>query len=124
MNTDPLSRIFSALADPTRRQILDRLATSEASAGDLAKPFAMSAPAISRHLKVLENAGLIERKVEAQWRRCSINPEGLRHADDWVSKYRKFWETRFTDLDAYLKELQNKRSVDDDQNDGKDDGKE
>ncbi len=120
MNTDPLSRVFSALADPTRRQILERLATSEASAGDLAKPFAMSAPAISRHLKVLENAGLIERKVEAQWRRCSINPEGLKQADGWVSKYRKFWETRFTDLDEYLKEVQKQRSDQDDKGNAKD----
>lgn len=113
MQTDPLSQIFSALADPTRRQILDRLASGAVSAGELGKPFAMSAPAISRHLKVLEKAGLIERKVEAQWRRCSINPAGLQQADNWVSQYREFWEERFSALDDYLKDTQNKRNKSD-----------
>ncbi|MBL4906905.1 MAG: helix-turn-helix transcriptional regulator [Sneathiella sp.] len=120
MNIDPLSRVFSALADPTRRQILERLAEGETSAGDLAKPFAMSAPAISRHLKILEKAGLIERKVEAQWRRCSLNPEGLKRADGWVSQYRNFWEERFSALDDYLKEIQEKRSNPDDKRNAED----
>ncbi len=91
-STDPLSAAFSALADPTRRAILARLAQGETSVGDLVKPFAISGPAISRHLRVLENARLIERKVEAQWRICRINPPGLRVANDWLSQYRGFWE--------------------------------
>lgn len=120
MNPDSLSLVFSALADPTRRQILEQLVNGGKSAGDLAKPFAMSAPAISRHLKVLENAGLIERKVEAQWRRCSINPEGLKQADNWVSQYRQFWEDRFSVLDDFLKDIQQKGSKTDDKDDAKD----
>ncbi|OUR76894.1 transcriptional regulator [Alphaproteobacteria bacterium 46_93_T64] len=105
MTSNPLSLIFAALADETRRQILEQLATGEKSAGELAKPFAISAPAISRHLKVLENAGLIERKIDAQWRRCSLNAGGFKQASDWVSQYRKFWEDRFAALDTYLDEV-------------------
>jgi DNA-binding transcriptional ArsR family regulator len=90
--SDPLSATFSALADPTRRAILARLAQGETSVGDLVKPFAISGPAISRHLRVLENASLIERKVNAQWRICRLNPPGLRMADSWLSQYRAFWE--------------------------------
>lgn len=91
-STDPLSAAFSALADPTRRAILARLARGETRVGDLVKPFAISGPAISRHLRVLENARLIERKVDAQWRICRLNPPGLRVADDWLAQYRAFWE--------------------------------
>ena len=89
---DPLSAAFAALADPTRRAILARLAQGETSVGDLVKPFPISGPAISRHLRVLENAKLIERKVDAQWRICRLNPPGLRLANDWLSHYRSFWE--------------------------------
>ena len=89
---DPLSAAFAALADPTRRAILARLAQGETSVGDLVKPFPISGPAISRHLRVLENARLIERKVDAQWRICRLNPPGLRLANDWLSQYRSFWE--------------------------------
>ena len=90
--SDPLSAAFAALADPTRRAILARLALGETSVGDLVKPFPISGPAISRHLRVLENARLIERKVDAQWRICKLNPPGLRMASDWLSQYRAFWE--------------------------------
>ena len=90
--TDLLSAAFSALADPTRRAILARLAQGETSVGDLVKPFAISGPAISRHLRVLENARLIERKVNAQWRICRLHAPGLRVANDWLAPYRAFWE--------------------------------
>lgn len=119
METDSLSLVFSALADPTRRQILDRLSKGETSAGDLGKPFSMSAPAISRHLKVLEKAGLIERKIDAQWRRCSLNSDGLKQADGWVSQYRRFWDKRFSALDEYLKDIQNGRNGPDDKRNAK-----
>jgi DNA-binding transcriptional ArsR family regulator len=89
---DSLSAAFAALADPTRRAILARLALGETSVGDLVQPFAISGPAISRHLRVLENAQLIERKVDAQWRICCLNPPGLRAANDWLQQYREFWE--------------------------------
>ena len=89
---DPLSAAFAALADPTRRAILARLAQGDSSVGELVKPFPISAPAISRHLRVLESASLIERKVDAQWRICRLNPPGLRVAADWLSQYRDFWE--------------------------------
>lgn len=102
MKPDPISATFSALADPMRRDILARLATGPTTVGELAEPFEVTAPAISRHLKVLETAGLIERKVEAQWRLCSINPEGLKPAADWIESYRRFWENRFDALDEYL----------------------
>jgi DNA-binding transcriptional ArsR family regulator len=90
--TDQVSAAFAALADPTRRAILSRLAQGETSVGDLIKPFAISGPAISRHLRVLENAKLIERKVDAQWRICRLNAPGLRVASDWLSQYREFWD--------------------------------
>ena len=89
---DVLSATFAALADPTRRAILARLALGEARVGDLVKPFPISGPAISRHLRVLEDARLIERKVDAQWRICRLHPPGLRVADDWLSQYRDYWE--------------------------------
>jgi DNA-binding transcriptional ArsR family regulator len=89
---DMLSAAFSALADPTRRAILARLAEGETNVGELVKPFAISGPAISRHLRVLESAQLIERKVDAQWRICKLNAPGLRAANDWLQHYREFWE--------------------------------
>ena len=99
---DALSQTFSALADPTRRAILARLALSGATVGELAEPFDMSLPAVSRHLRVLTDAGLIERHAEAQWRRCELKAEGLRAAADWIEEYRRFWETQFERLEAYL----------------------
>ena len=100
---DALSQTFSALADPTRRAILARLATGAATVGELAEPFDMSLPAVSRHLRVLTEAGLIERHTEAQWRRCELRGEGMRAAADWIEYYRQFWETQFDKLDAFLK---------------------
>ena len=99
---DALSQTFSALADPTRRAILARLADGDATVGELAEPFDMSLPAVSRHLKVLTQAGLIERSTEAQWRRCALRGEGLRAAADWIEFYRRFWEAQFDRLDAFL----------------------
>ena len=99
---DPLSDTFSALADPTRRAILARLASGEATVGELADPFAMSLPAVSKHLKVLERAGLISRGREAQWRPCRLSAAPLRDAADWIDDYRRFWEERFDRLEAYL----------------------
>jgi DNA-binding transcriptional ArsR family regulator len=106
MPTDRLSAMFSALADPTRRAILARLALGEASVGELAKPFDISGPAISKHLKVLEGAGLITRGREAQWRPCRIEPRALRDVDNWLERYRRLWEERFDRLEDYLRELQ------------------
>ncbi len=103
LNMDGLSQTFSALADPTRRAILARLATGAATVGELAEPFDMSLPAVSRHLRVLTDAGLIERHTEAQWRRCELRGEGFRAAADWIEFYRRFWETQFDKLDAFLK---------------------
>lgn len=100
---DQLSRTFSALADPTRRAILARLAGGAATVGDLAEPFDISLPAVSRHLKVLTEAGLIERHAEAQWRRCELRGEGFRAATDWIEFYRQFWEARLDRLDDFLK---------------------
>jgi len=99
---DALSQTFSALADPTRRAILARLAGGGATVGELAEPFDMSLPAVSRHLKVLTDAGLIERHTEAQWRRCELRGEGLRAAADWIEFYRRFWEGQFDRLEAFL----------------------
>lgn len=108
MQTDPLSAKFSALADPTRRAILARLALGESSVNELAEPFDMSLPAISKHLKVLEHAGLISRSREAQYRPCKLEPEALRVVDGWLEEYRRLWNERFDRLDAYLKDLQAK----------------
>lgn len=108
MPSDRLSMTFAALADPTRRAILARLASGEASVTDLAAPFEMSLPAVSRHLKVLERAGLIARGREAQWRPCRIEPNALKGVDDWLERYRCLWEERLDRLDGYLKELQKK----------------
>ncbi|MFZ1687737.1 MAG: metalloregulator ArsR/SmtB family transcription factor [Flavobacteriales bacterium] len=107
---DHLSSTFSALADPTRRAILARLSTGAASVNELAAPFAMSLPAISKHLKVLERAQLIARGREAQWRPCELKAAPLKEATDWMEQYRQFWEERFDRLDAYLKELQAKEA--------------
>ena len=104
--TDKLSATFSALADPTRRAILARLSTGEASVQDLAKPFRMSLPAVSKHLKVLERASLIRRSRTAQWRPCYLEAAPLKEAAEWVDQYRKFWEESFDRLGAYLQELQ------------------
>lgn len=106
MATDALSNTFSALADPTRRAILARLSSGEASVTELAEPFKMSMPAVSKHLKVLQKAGLIERGREAQWRPCRLKADRLKDVSDWVGNYREFWEARFDRLDEYLKELQ------------------
>src|ERR1700730_12435487 len=104
---DPLSATFSALADPTRRAILARLASGEISVTKLAEPFEMSMPAISKHLKVLERAGLIARGREAQWKPCRLEASPLKDVADWVEKYRRFWEESFDRLDAYLAEMKN-----------------
>ena len=103
LNMDALSQTFSALADPTRRAILARLAAGTATVSELAEPFDMSLPAVSKHLRVLTDAGLIERHTEAQWRRCELRGEGLRAAADWMEFYRKFWERQLDRLDAFLK---------------------
>ncbi len=105
---DPLSATFAALADPTRRAILARLALGETSVTELAAPFEMSMPAVSKHLKVLERAGLITRGREAQWRPCRIEAAALKDVDDWLERYRRFWEASLDRLDEYLKELQAK----------------
>ena len=103
--SDVLDRTFGALADPTRRAILARLASGEASVTELAEPFEMTLPAVSKHLKVLERAGLIARSREAQWRPCRIETLPLREVDEWLGRYRRLWEQRFDRLDDYLKEL-------------------
>jgi DNA-binding transcriptional ArsR family regulator len=111
MPTDPLSTTFAALADPTRRAILSRLALGETSVMELAAPFDMSLPAISKHLKVLEHAGLISRSREAQWRPCRIAPVSLKEVDGWLGNFRRFWDESFLRLDGYLEELKAKESV-------------
>jgi DNA-binding transcriptional ArsR family regulator len=110
MSPDSLSTTFSALADPTRRAILARLISGEASVTELAQPFEMSLPAISKHLKVLERAGLITRGREAQWRPCRLQAAPLKDAADWLQHYRRFWEESFDRLDDYLGELQGKET--------------
>ena len=106
MTGDPLSLTFAALADPTRRAILARLLSGEHSVTELAAPFAMSLPAVTKHLKVLERAGLITRSREAQWRPCKLDAAPLQAVADWTADYRQFWEGRLGSLDAYLQELQ------------------
>ncbi len=106
--TDHLSTTFAALADPTRRAILARLASGERSVTELAAPFEMSLPAVSKHLRVLERAGLIARGREAQWRPCRIQPAPLKEVAEWVERYREMWEQRFDRLETYLQELQAK----------------
>lgn len=106
MAPDHLSATFSALADPTRRAILARLSSGERSVTELAEPFDMSLPAITKHLKVLERAGLITRGREAQWRPCRLEAKPLQEASDWIEQYRQFWEERFDRLEEYLREIQ------------------
>ena len=106
MHVDHLSTTFAALADPTRRAILARLASGEASVTELAEPFEMSMPAVSKHLKVLEKAGLIARGREAQWRPCRLRPEPLDDVARWIEHHRQVWEERLNRLDDYLRELQ------------------
>jgi DNA-binding transcriptional ArsR family regulator len=112
MPTDPLSNTFAALADPTRRAILARLSAGEASVTELAKPFAMTLPAISKHLKVLEKAGLIRRGREAQWRPCRLRPEPLKRASEWIEPYRRSWEESLDRLGDYLDEVQDREKSD------------
>ena len=106
MHADQLSHTFAALADPTRRAILARLASGETSVTELAEPFAMSLPAVTKHLKVLEKAGLISRGRQAQWRPCRLEAQPLREATDWIAQYRQFWEQTLDRLDAYLLQTQ------------------
>ena len=109
--SDHLSSTFAALADPTRRAILSRLAGGELSVSELARPFRMTPPAVTKHLKVLQRAGLITQSREAQWRPCKLKAAPLKEAADWVEQYRKFWEERFDRLDEYLAELQAEANV-------------
>lgn len=106
MSADPLSTTFAALADPTRRAILSRLAAGESSVKELAKPFKITPPAVTKHLKVLERAGLIQRGKHAQWRPCRLDAGPLHEVADYVEQYRRFWEQRLDRLEAYLQELQ------------------
>lgn len=113
MPADQLSTTFAALADPTRRAILASLTTGEKTVSDLAEPFDMTMPAITKHLKVLEKADLIERSKEAQYRPCKLHPEPLKGIDEWMEQYRKFFEGSFDRLDTYLKTIQTKGQTDD-----------
>ena len=106
MTSDHLSATFAALADPTRRAILARLAAGEASVTELAKPFAISLPAVTKHLKVLRRAGLVTQSRQAQWRPCRLDPKPLQEVSDWVESYRRFWDERLDRLAQYLHELQ------------------
>ena len=108
MAQDQLSNTFAALADPTRRAILARLSSGEATVNELAEPFQMSLPAVSKHLKVLRNAGLIARGREAQWRPCRLEAAPLKEVSDWIERYRGFWELRLDRLEEYLRQLQAK----------------
>ena len=116
MSTDRLSVTLAALADPTRRAILAQLRQGEASVTELAQPFEMSLPAISKHLKVLERAGLIVKSREAQWRPCQIKAEPLKEVADWLEQYRQFWEESFDRLDDYLQQLQAEENQQDNEN--------
>src|SRR5439155_7434935 len=123
MQADRLSSTFAALADPTRRAILARLASGQTSVTDLAKPFDISLPAVSKHLKVLEGAGLIARSRDAQWRPCRLQANPLKDIADWVEYYRRHWEESFEKLDRYLKELQRKNKSHEIQRKEKKDGR-
>jgi DNA-binding transcriptional ArsR family regulator len=112
MQPDPLSTTFAALADPTRRAILARLADGEATVTELAKPFDMSLPGVSKHLKVLRDAGLIAQGRDAQWRPCRLEPDKLHDVARWVEQYRRLWEGRFERLEAYLRELHSEEQPD------------
>jgi DNA-binding transcriptional ArsR family regulator len=105
VQTDRLTATFAALADPTRRAILTRLLSGEFSVGELAKPFEMSMPAVSKHLRVLERAGLIEQRREAQWRRCRIRPEPLKEVMSWTERYRHLWDERLDRLDGVIEQI-------------------
>ena len=118
MATDQLSVTFAALADPTRRAMLARLSKGEATVTELAEPFELSLPAISKHLKVLQRAGLVEQGRQAQWRPCTLKPERLRDASEWIGQYRRHWEDSLERLDDYLREIQQ----DHEQQDGKEQG--
>ncbi|MEX0723565.1 MAG: metalloregulator ArsR/SmtB family transcription factor [Gracilimonas sp.] len=115
MPADQLSSTFHALADPTRRAILSSLTTGEKTVSDLAEPFDMSMPAITKHLKVLEKAKLIERSKQAQYRPCRLHPEPLKDIDEWIEQYRKFFEASFDRLEDYLQQIQTKGNHDDTQ---------
>jgi DNA-binding transcriptional ArsR family regulator len=110
VTNDRLSDVFAALADPTRRAILARLTEGEATVNELAAPFPVSLQAISKHLKVLERAGLIARGRDAQWRPCRLDPAPLRDVADWMEQYRRFWDERYTGLDTYLRDLQTRET--------------
>jgi DNA-binding transcriptional ArsR family regulator len=116
---DQLTQVFGCLADPTRRAILARLALGETTVSELAEPFSMSLPAVSKHLKVLERAGLIARGREAQWRPCRIEVNALKPVDDWLENYRRLWEERFDRLDVYLRELQARETEEQNETSGK-----
>ncbi len=116
MATDHLSITFTALADPTRRAILARLARGEATVNELAEPFALSLPAVSKHLKVLQRAGLITQERKAQWRPCHLEAAPLRDIADWVEHYRRFWEQSFDRLDEYLRDLQDENKDEEEKN--------
>jgi len=122
MATDQLSTTFAALADPTRRAILSRLAEGEASVTELARPFDLSLPGISKHLKVLQHAGLVRQSRKAQWRPCRLDGARLKEAADWVGEYRQFWEESFERLDEYLATVQKEETHDSEgrRHDGKD----
>lgn len=116
--SDPLSATFSALADPTRRAILARLALGEASVGELAAPFEMSLPAVSKHLKVLEGAGLLARAKDGRVHRCALDAGPMKEAVDWIADYRRFWEAQFDSLALYLEQAQHKTHDDQEDPDG------
>jgi DNA-binding transcriptional ArsR family regulator len=118
--TDILSTTFAALADPTRRAILARLAQGQATVTELAAPFDLSLPAISKHLRVLQRARLIEQGRQAQWRPCRLNPAPLRDVADWIGQYRRHWEESFERLDAYLRELHDDQEQDKEEHDDRD----
>ncbi len=108
-SADPLSETLFALADPTRRAILERLARGPASVNEIAAPFEISLPAVSKHLKVLESAGLISRAREAQWRPCQLEPNALKRVDDWLERYRRYWTGSFDKMDAYIAKLKKEK---------------
>jgi len=111
MTNDELSTTFAALADPTRRAILARLADGEATVNQLAEPFRLKLPTVSKHLKVLQHAGLVTQSRKAQWRPCRLEPAPLKEVADWVDRYRRIWAERFGQLDTYLTELQKKENT-------------
>lgn len=113
MSADSLSNTFAALADPTRREILAQLTTGKKTVSDLAEPFDMTMPAITKHLKVLEKANLVERSRQAQYRPCKLHPEPLKDIDEWMEQYRQFFEESFDRLDSYLNKIQTKQENDD-----------